>query len=238
MQPCGRPRGVPPAISVRGRPRLPSLPRQPRAGRRTPCGACQLRRGAPGSGSASSASPAAASRRCCGSSPDSTSRRAGRWSGRGHGHRLRLPERRLRLPARPSLQLVFQDPMGSLDPRMRVRNIIAEPLVAQGHPGLRKARVAELLEAVGLGRRGRRSLSPPVLRRSAPAHLDRACPRTVAVHPARRRAGQRPRRLGARAGAQPHRRPRRRSRAHPRLRLARPVRRASRVRAGRGHVRR
>ncbi len=50
---------------------------------------------------------------------------------------------------RSSLQLVFQDPMGSLDPRMRVRDIIAEPMVAQGMGG-RTARVAELLEAVGL----------------------------------------------------------------------------------------
>ncbi|MEO7752079.1 MAG: dipeptide/oligopeptide/nickel ABC transporter ATP-binding protein, partial [Terracoccus sp.] len=50
---------------------------------------------------------------------------------------------------RSSLQLVFQDPMGSLDPRMRVRDIIAEPMVAQGIGG-RTARVAELLEAVGL----------------------------------------------------------------------------------------
>ncbi|MBC9823090.1 ATP-binding cassette domain-containing protein [Terrabacter sp. MAHUQ-38] len=50
---------------------------------------------------------------------------------------------------RSSLQLVFQDPMGSLDPRMRVRDIIAEPLVAQRLP--RQAeRVAELLDAVGL----------------------------------------------------------------------------------------
>jgi ABC-type glutathione transport system ATPase component len=50
---------------------------------------------------------------------------------------------------RSSLQLVFQDPMGSLDPRMRVRDIIAEPLVAQRLPGQAK-RVAELLDAVGL----------------------------------------------------------------------------------------
>jgi peptide/nickel transport system ATP-binding protein len=39
--------------------------------------------------------------------------------------------------------------MGSLDPRMRVRDIIAEPLVAQRLPN-RRARVAELLDAVGL----------------------------------------------------------------------------------------
>jgi peptide/nickel transport system ATP-binding protein len=55
---------------------------------------------------------------------------------------------------RSQLQVVFQDPMGSLDPRMRVRDIIAEPLVAQGNHDreAREARVHELLEAVGLSR--------------------------------------------------------------------------------------
>jgi len=60
----------------------------------------------------------------------------------------RLAERRLRF-LRERLQMVFQDPMSSLDPRMRVRDIIAEPLVAQGIGG-RQERVAELLDAVGL----------------------------------------------------------------------------------------
>jgi len=59
-----------------------------------------------------------------------------------------FPERRLRF-LRENLQLVFQDPMSSLDPRMRVRDIIAEPLVVQGHPASGE-RVRELLEAVGL----------------------------------------------------------------------------------------
>jgi peptide/nickel transport system ATP-binding protein len=59
-----------------------------------------------------------------------------------------VPERRLGL-LRQRLQVVFQDPMGSLDPRMRVRDIIAEPLVAQRLDG-REERVRELLEAVGL----------------------------------------------------------------------------------------
>jgi ABC-type glutathione transport system ATPase component len=59
-----------------------------------------------------------------------------------------LPERRLRF-LRENLQLVFQDPMSSLDPRMRVRDIVAEPLVVQGHPASGQ-RVRELLEAVGL----------------------------------------------------------------------------------------
>ncbi len=60
----------------------------------------------------------------------------------------RLPERRLGF-LRRQLQLVFQDPMGSLDPRMRVRDIVAEPLVAQGQRHT-LPRVHELLEAVGL----------------------------------------------------------------------------------------
>ncbi|GAA2819831.1 ATP-binding cassette domain-containing protein [Crossiella cryophila] len=59
-----------------------------------------------------------------------------------------LPERRLGF-LRRELQLVFQDPMGSLNPRLRVGDIISEPLVVQGIPG-RKERVAELLAAVGL----------------------------------------------------------------------------------------
>ncbi|HLS46784.1 MAG TPA: ATP-binding cassette domain-containing protein [Ornithinicoccus sp.] len=49
---------------------------------------------------------------------------------------------------RRRLQLVFQDPMSSLDPRMRIREIIAEPLVAQRIP--RGTKVDELLERVGL----------------------------------------------------------------------------------------
>ena len=54
---------------------------------------------------------------------------------------------------RRNVQVVFQDPVGSLDPRMRVWEIVSEPIRAQ-EPGLRKAelrrRVAELLPTVGL----------------------------------------------------------------------------------------
>ncbi len=62
-----------------------------------------------------------------------------------------LPERRLRF-LREDLQMVFQDPAGSLDPRMRVRDIVAEPLVSLQKPSARDVdeRVAELLSAVGL----------------------------------------------------------------------------------------
>jgi peptide/nickel transport system ATP-binding protein len=45
-------------------------------------------------------------------------------------------------------QMVFQDPMGSLDPRMLIRDVVAEPLRALGIEGDHEARVRELLEAV------------------------------------------------------------------------------------------
>jgi oligopeptide/dipeptide ABC transporter ATP-binding protein len=61
-----------------------------------------------------------------------------------------MSERALR-PLRRHLQAVFQDPISSLNPRMRVRDIIAEPLDNLGMAGAdRRARVAELLELVGL----------------------------------------------------------------------------------------
>ena len=54
---------------------------------------------------------------------------------------------------RRQLQIVFQDPMGSLNPRMRVRDIITEPLLLPGEPagrGRHAARAAEMLRAVDL----------------------------------------------------------------------------------------
>jgi peptide/nickel transport system ATP-binding protein len=62
---------------------------------------------------------------------------------------LSEPEMR---PLRRDLQVVFQDPFSSLNPRLKVRDIIAEPLENAGI-GRRKttARVGEMLELVGLG---------------------------------------------------------------------------------------
>ena len=68
------------------------------------------------------------------------------------GHSLfDLPRRELRA-ARAHMQMVFQDPYGSLDPRQRVEKIVAEPLAALGGAGRaeRRARVQASLEAVGL----------------------------------------------------------------------------------------
>lgn len=68
-----------------------------------------------------------------------------------------LTEHELR-PLRPRMQPVFQDPYGSLSPRHRIRDAVAEPLRVQGRwDASGPARVVELLDRVGL----------------APAHGDR-----------------------------------------------------------------
>jgi peptide/nickel transport system ATP-binding protein len=50
------------------------------------------------------------------------------------------------------MQIIFQDPFGSLDPRMNVEDIISEPLVIHEAMSLtaRRVHVSELLRAVGL----------------------------------------------------------------------------------------
>lgn len=54
---------------------------------------------------------------------------------------------------RRRVQYVPQDPANTLDPRMEVRDLIAEPLASLGHDGDREAAVVDALEAVGLDRR-------------------------------------------------------------------------------------
>ncbi len=53
---------------------------------------------------------------------------------------------------RRDMQIIFQDPFGSLDPRMRVEEIVSEPLIIHESLSLsvRRSRVAELLRTVGL----------------------------------------------------------------------------------------
>jgi oligopeptide/dipeptide ABC transporter ATP-binding protein len=61
-----------------------------------------------------------------------------------------LSRRALR-PLRRHIQMIFQDPYASLNPRMMVGDIIAEPLLVNGVPASqRRARVSELLDLVGL----------------------------------------------------------------------------------------
>jgi oligopeptide/dipeptide ABC transporter ATP-binding protein len=61
-----------------------------------------------------------------------------------------LSRRALR-PLRRHMQMIFQDPYASLNPRMMVGDIIAEPLVVNGMKSpQRRARVRELLDLVGL----------------------------------------------------------------------------------------
>jgi len=88
------------------------------------------------------------------------------------------------LQARRHLQMVFQDPFGSLDPKWRVRDLVAEPLVAYrvSHRDGRRRRVDEVLELVGLdpaahGGRRPRELSGGQAQRVAIA-------RAVALSPA------------------------------------------------------
>ncbi|TDF92739.1 ABC transporter ATP-binding protein [Paenibacillus piri] len=53
---------------------------------------------------------------------------------------------------RKHMQIIFQDPFGSLNPRLKIKDIIAEPLTAHktGSHEQNKQRVKELMEVVGL----------------------------------------------------------------------------------------
>jgi oligopeptide transport system ATP-binding protein len=64
---------------------------------------------------------------------------------------LGFSRRRMR-EARREMQIVFQDPYSSLNPRMRARQIVEEPLIIHrlGDHSARRARVAELFQLVGL----------------------------------------------------------------------------------------
>ena len=62
-----------------------------------------------------------------------------------------LPAARMR-EMRKSMQIVFQDPYGALNPRMAVEDIVMEPLLIHGAraDAAARKRVAEMLELVGL----------------------------------------------------------------------------------------
>lgn len=61
-----------------------------------------------------------------------------------------MPEKRLR-PLRHKVQMIFQDPYGSLDPHLTAREIVAEPLRVRGKDRATQAKeAASLLDRVGL----------------------------------------------------------------------------------------
>ena len=67
---------------------------------------------------------------------------------------LAMPEREFR-PLRREIQMIFQDPFNSLNPRQRVESIIAEPLEIHCRElsrADRRTRVLDLLDQVGLPR--------------------------------------------------------------------------------------
>lgn len=68
------------------------------------------------------------------------------------GQDLMLLSRQAMKPIRKDLQIIFQDPFGSLNPRHTVGGIIGEPLKVHkvGNKQERQQRVAELLQLVGL----------------------------------------------------------------------------------------
>jgi peptide/nickel transport system ATP-binding protein len=69
------------------------------------------------------------------------------------GHDVATLDKRARRALRGDLQVVFQDPVASLDPRLPVFEVLAEPLTANGFDRHRTDdRVAELLSVVGLRR--------------------------------------------------------------------------------------
>ncbi|TCO59684.1 ABC transporter ATP-binding protein [Actinocrispum wychmicini] len=71
---------------------------------------------------------------------------------RYHGEDVTAGRRRDRHLLRAGVQMIFQDPYASLDPRMTVLDIVAEPLAANrsGTRASRRERVAELLDLVGM----------------------------------------------------------------------------------------
>ena len=109
---------------------------------------------------------------------------------------------------RRKVQMIFQDPYGSLNPRSTVGRSVSQPLVVAGWKRTRSPRRVD--DAAALGRPARRrppALSARILRRPAPAHRHRPRARLEPQADHLRRAGVGARRLGARPGHQPARGP-------------------------------
>ena len=141
-------------------------------------------------------------------------------------------------PLRREMQLVFQDPYSSLNPRRTVGAIVAEPLRLQGigTRSERRTRVREMLEVRRPEPRALQPLPARVLGRPATADRDRASARHHAQARRRGRARLGARRLDPGADPQPARRAAGRVRAHVPVHRARPERRAARLRPDRRDV--
>ena len=118
-------------------------------------------------------------------------------------------DRAARRAVRRRMQMIFQDPFASLNPRWRVGEIIAEPILAFGLASRQAAaeRRRRTLEPRRPASRRRAQVSARVLRRPAPAHRDRARARLEPGFHRLRRADLGARRLDPGANPQPDARP-------------------------------
>ena len=91
------------------------------------------------------------------------------------GNEISHLSRRLLQPHRKRIQIIFQDPYRSLNPRVTFGETIAEGPINYGMP---RAQAGTSARAAPAGRPAPRcdlALSPSILRRPAPAHRDRPC---------------------------------------------------------------
>ena len=141
-------------------------------------------------------------------------------------------------PLRRQMQMIFQDPFASLNPRKRVGQIVGDPLELHGlaKGAELKRRVQELLDRVGLNPEHYNRYPARVLRRAAPAHRHREGAGSASEVDRRRRTGVGPRRVGAGADHQPAQGTSGRVRPVVSVRRPRPRRGPARVRPGRGDV--
>ena len=108
-------------------------------------------------------------------------------------------------PLRKQIQMIFQDPFGSLNPRMTLFDNVGEPLLVNGMRSRRERmdRVAELLRLVGLRSEFMHRFPARVQRRSASAHRHRPRAGDQPAACRRRRTCVGIGRIGTGSGAEP-----------------------------------